>query len=273
MCCKQNIPFFVPTGPVNGGESTKSRFWALGVSFDTTVLPKHIFDTHWCIVLETPVCLITEFLEISFINYILDTIHIIEFFRVTVRLGDLNLDPNVTDGSEPIDIPISQIMVHEQYNEKQSYINDIALLKLEKSVIFNELIQPICLPVLSHHRSNKLLDSAPFVAGWGSESLKGPLSSVLMEIQVPVIDNAECKRAYYYSKKIIIDDRIICAGSGEKDACHGDSGSPLMWPSGSQYYLVGVVSAGFNCGVPEYPGVYTRVSYFVDWIVDKMNNS
>jgi len=46
-----------------------------------------------------------------------------------------------------------------------------------------------------------------------------------------------------------------------------------MWPSGSQYYLVGVVSAGFNCGEPKYPGVYTRVSYFVDWIIDKMNNS
>lgn len=46
-----------------------------------------------------------------------------------------------------------------------------------------------------------------------------------------------------------------------------------MWPSGSQYYLVGVVSAGLDCGDPEYPGVYTRVSYFIDWIVDKMNNS
>jgi len=54
-----------------------------------------------------------------------------------VRLGVLNLDSNVTDGSEPIDIPISQIMVHEQYNEKQSFTNDIALLKLEKSVTFN----------------------------------------------------------------------------------------------------------------------------------------
>jgi len=120
-----------------------------------------------------------------------------------------------------------------------------------------EFIQPICLPVLSHHRSNKLVDSAPFVAGWGSESLRkstntwvhkeylrhiilnikytfgfnnaiclydyyleGQLSNVLMETQVPVIDNAECKRAYYLSKKISVDDSILCAGSGGKDACH-----------------------------------------------------
>jgi hypothetical protein len=41
-----------------------------------------------------------------------------------------------------------------------------------------------------------------------------------MEIQIPVLDNAECKRAFA-NKKAVIDDRIICAGSlaGGKDAC------------------------------------------------------
>ncbi|CAH1710302.1 venom protease [Aphis gossypii] len=189
------------------------------------------------------------------------------------HLGDLNLDPTVDDGSRPIDIPITRVITHEKYNA-QEFTNDIALLKLENNVRFNQFIQPICLPILSHHRANKLVKSVPFVAGWGATSFRGPSSTTLMEIQIPVLDNSECKRAFA-NKKAIIDDRVMCAGflTGGKDACQGDSGGPLMWPNGNQYYLVGVVSFGFKCAEPGYPGVYTRVSSFVEWIADNMNYS
>jgi len=50
--------------------------------------------------------------------------------------------------------------------------------------------------------------------------LGGPSSTTLMEVQIPVIDNAECKRAFA-NKKSVIDDRVLCAGllTGGKDAC------------------------------------------------------
>lgn len=48
----------------------------------------------------------------------------------------------------------------------------------------------------------------------------GPSTTTLMEIQIPVMDNAECKRAFV-NKKVTVDDRVICAGvlTGGKDAC------------------------------------------------------
>lgn len=41
-----------------------------------------------------------------------------------------------------------------------------------------------------------------------------------MEVQLPVLDNNDCKRAFE-KKKSIIDDRILCAGNlkGGQDSC------------------------------------------------------
>lgn len=54
-----------------------------------------------------------------------------------VRLGDLDLNPNVNDGAEPIEILIDSIIIHERYLHGRKIINNIALLKLKDSVTFN----------------------------------------------------------------------------------------------------------------------------------------
>jgi len=42
-----------------------------------------------------------------------------------------------------------------------------------------------------------------------------------MELQIPVVPESECKRAFEIFKTAVIDQRVICAGllSGGKDAC------------------------------------------------------
>ena len=65
---------------------------------------------------------------------------------------------------------------------------------------------------------------------------------------------------------------MLCAADEGQDSCGGDSGGPLVIQGskgdGADDVVVGVVSWGIGCGLPEFPGVYTRISQFYDWIKD-----
>lgn len=66
----------------------------------------------------------------------------------------------------------------------------------------------------------------------------------------------------------------VCAGGIQgKDACQGDSGGPLMrtyQDDTSQWYQEGVVSRGRQCGLKNFAGIYTRVSRYVNWIINNI---
>merc|ERR1712180_438098 len=84
---------------------------------------------------------------------------------------------------------------------------------------------------------------------------------------VQPIPLAEAGHAAYGASEIL--DSMICAGlkEGGKDSCQGDSGGPFVCEDTGSRYLAGIVSWGYGCARPNYPGVYTEVSYFVDWIM------
>ena len=49
-----------------------------------------------------------------------------------------------------------------------------------------------------------------------------------------------------------------------------DSGGPLMVADAKQTTVVGIVSTGIGCARPRLPGLYTRVSDYVDWITEQV---
>lgn len=56
-----------------------------------------------------------------------------------------------------------------------------------------------------------------------------------------------------------------------EDSCFGDSGGPLAILSDTgQDLQVGVVSWGYGCAHPEFPGVYARLSSQYDWIKEQV---
>lgn len=54
--------------------------------------------------------------------------------------------------------------------------------------------------------------------------------------------------------------------AGNRGTCQGDSGGALIVNG----ILVGVVSFGKGCARPNYPGVYTNVAAYRNWINVKM---
>jgi len=189
----------------------------------------------------------------------------------SVRLGEHDIRSDSDGATRHLDVEIASRTAHEGFNSV-SFQNDIAILKLAKRVEFNSDIQPICLPVEPALRNKDYTRSLPFVAGWGATSFNGPSSGTLREVQIPVVAQENCKESYKGFRTVVVDNSVLCAGlaRGGKDACQGDSGGPLMIPEADKFYLLGVVSFGYKCAEPGYPGVYTRTSHFLDWILSKM---
>ncbi|MFG1804561.1 S1 family peptidase [Micromonospora carbonacea] len=110
-------------------------------------------------------------------------------------------------------------------------------------------------------------DSGTFtVAGWGAAREGGAQQRYLLKATVPFVSDSVCNANYGGD---IIPAEEICAGyaSGGTDTCQGDSGGPMFRRDASNAWIqVGIVSWGNGCARPNYPGVYTQVSYFASAI-------
>ncbi|XP_043738407.1 ovochymase-1-like [Cervus elaphus] len=165
------------------------------------------------------------------------------------------------------------IVMHEDFDTR-SYDSDIALIQLSSALEFNSVVRPVCLP----HSLEPLFSSEIcVVTGWGSVSKEGGLASRLQQIQVPVLEREVCERTYYSAHLGGISEKMICAGfaaSGGKDVGQGDSGGPLVCKhEKGPFVLYGIASWGAGCGQPRKPGVFARVSGFLDWIQSKIKDA
>lgn len=194
----------------------------------------------------------------------------------TVRLGeyDTQSDRDCVDNvcaDPPQDIPVLAVYPHQGFSDQnKNRKDDIGLIRLARRVTYSYYVQPICLV-----EPNGRLDvgNDVFVAGWG-KTLNGRNSPVKLKLNVPIFAKNDCA-SKYRQLGVDLTDRQICAGGVfAEDACRGDSGGPLMLrrPDGV-WETVAVVSFGYGCGRDGWPGVYTSVANYIDWIESTLQSS
>uniref|UniRef100_A0A8C2P6Y4 Complement factor I n=1 Tax=Capra hircus TaxID=9925 RepID=A0A8C2P6Y4_CAPHI len=109
------------------------------------------------------------------------------------------------------------------------------------------------------------------ISGWGREKGNQKVYSLKWG-EVHIINNCS---AFYPGR--YFEKEMECAGTddGSIDACKGDSGGPLVCQDdvNNVTYVWGVVSWGENCGKSGFPGVYTKVANYFDWISHHVGRS
>jgi len=184
---------------------------------------------------------------------------------LSVVIGDHTRNDAANSVRKTLDV--QAIFMHENYNTR-TLQNDIALIKVTAPISFNENIQPVCAPdPMDLHVYQKTVCS-----GWGTLTSGGACCpQTLMYVSMNITTNAFCDAAY---PRDTISPDMICAsdniGGTQRDSCQGDSGGPLVIKgSNGAFTAAGIVSWGIGCA-SGYPGVYARVAYFNDWVLNKL---
>lgn len=201
--------------------------------------------------------------------------------EVVVGINDLE-DSDETATYRVVDIQIhpdyaawEQVSANDWIGEK----NDIALIKIDR-----DWEGPIMRLSAGGESDTDKFFGRGFAAGFGSQNASNSEdleefsisrsgeagiagSRFLMHAMLPLKSADYCLDLL--EKHGFDPEQNICAAfdDGGIDTCQGDSGGPLAGlDNKGRAYQIGIVSYGDGCAVKGRPGVYARVSQYVDWI-------
>ncbi|KAH8332386.1 hypothetical protein KR074_002550, partial [Drosophila pseudoananassae] len=156
--------------------------------------------------------------------------------------------------------------VHPQYSMSPKIINDIALVRVTPPF----RLERADIGTVHLGGSDRIGEKVPVrLTGWGSTTSatsSAKLPDQLQALNYRTISNEECNQ-----KGFRVTRNEICALAVQgQGACVGDSGGPLI-KAGPQPHLVGIVSYGSSTCAQGRPDVYTRVSSFLPYISQVIN--
>jgi trypsin len=158
-------------------------------------------------------------------------------------------------------VPVQGIWVHPKFTDALVG-SDVAVLTLTKRVGY----QPI--PFATDQDTGLYAPKGmATILGWGRTASGGQTSQYLLKAEVPLVSDTDCRQSFEKYNPAA----MVCAGypQGGIDGCQGDSGGPLVFNG----KLIGVSSWGEGCGLPNKPGVYTRVSSYAQELTQQTSDS
>ncbi|XP_052861926.1 phenoloxidase-activating factor 2-like [Anopheles cruzii] len=191
--------------------------------------------------------------------------------QLVVRLGEWDMSTT----REPIphvDSDVQTLHVHPQYG-LTSKINDIAIVILTDTVEFNHTVGVVCLPPQSSEHWPNFKDVIG--VGWGEvpKFVQKQPQTILKKAHLTSVDHESCQRKLrkLVGPKYTLHRSFLCAEGTPPEMlpCNGDNGSPYMAEierGSERYYLVGLISWGFDCNHSNAPAVMTNVAYNREWI-------
>lgn len=192
--------------------------------------------------------------------------------RTGVLLGDFTQEPYCDYGAPNCSsyqfFGVEHIKVHWNYRiDKYALHNDIALIRLNRPVQFDNILQPVCLPTIDVREpvSGDLLT----VAGWGKAHVVNE-TVAKRAVELPFLtDFGLCQ---------FQDESRFCAGvistliHHARTPCSGDSGGPIMQQRRNKMIIEGIVSfIQGRCINNFFAPHYTRVRNYMTWIEENMD--
>jgi len=204
-------------------------------------------------------------------RYAMTAMHCVEGATdLTLALGEHNIRQDIETHAAK-SIRVERVIERADYTSADVN-NDIALLRLAEDVVFTPNIVPACLPT---DPAQTYSNWPAVVSGWGTTSEGGSTSDVLRETQQIILDQsaAECTQgANGAGSTASVPNSKLCGYKSGTDSCQGDSGGPLAVMEEGRWTVVGVVSYGFGCARPGYAGIYARVTNYLPWIQENIQD-
>ncbi|KAF6214397.1 hypothetical protein GE061_009138 [Apolygus lucorum] len=172
-------------------------------------------------------------------------------------------------------VSVKEMYIHPDYRAPACY-NDIALVKLARTLKLTPKLRPACLP--NEETTANHLNKVAVATGWGRTGVGREASITLLKVPLKIMDTNKCGDFYAADiptpnlPKGLNSDMICAIGNTDsyEDTCQGDSGGPLqsyLPDNRCMLQVFGITSFGKSCGAGV-PGVYTKVASYLSWIED-----
>ncbi|XP_017090221.3 mast cell protease 1A-like [Drosophila bipectinata] len=182
-----------------------------------------------------------------------------------VRLGEYNRD--IYD-DEAVDYDVIKSFTHAYFN-KDTHENDIAMLLLERRVVYTDYIQPIC--VVLDPGQKQAVDAASSLraVGWGETGPNNKTSRILQTLTMKRTHEQDC--ALKYNRTLSPSQICVTGRAPNSQMCNGDSGGPVVGEienplegGSTKFVQIGIIS--YSDLMCEHTNIVTDVNSHGDWI-------